>query len=81
MVTSTPKKDSHIIGGYITGETGKAICMIVHQVDGVEIELENRQHWFPFSQISSIYRNRAPGGELDTLTATHWICTQKELLK
>lgn len=81
MVTSTPKKNSHVIGGYITGSTDKAICIDVLQLNGSDVEPEQKKkHWFPLSQVSSIYRNRAPGGELDTITATDWICKQKELV-
>jgi hypothetical protein len=81
MPTSTPSKNSHIIGGYITGQSAKAVCIKLVQVDGVEVEPEKQKdHWFPFSQVSSIYKNREPGGEFDTLTATHWICQQKELV-
>lgn len=77
--TSSPKQGSHVIGGYITGETAKAICITIMQIDGVEVDIEPNKHWFPFSQVSSIFRKKSPGGELDTITATEWICRQKEL--
>jgi hypothetical protein len=81
MVTSTPRNDSHVIGGYITGETDKAICIDVLQINGVEAEPEQqKKEWFPLSQVSSIYKNKAPGGELDTITASAWICKKKELV-
>lgn len=81
MVTSTPSKNSHVIGGYITGQTGKAVCIELMQIDGQEVEPEQqKKHWFPLSQVSSVYTNRSPGGELDTITVSHWICQQKELV-
>lgn len=78
-VRSTPKSNHHIIGGYILGESAKAIYLEIHQVNGENVSIDNPKQWFPLSQITSIYRNKSPGGELDTITASDWICKQKDI--
>ena len=76
-----------VIKGDLDKETSKAILIkditaILYENEDYISEVSNEnalaQQWFPFSQVSKIYRNPAQGE--DELHVSSWICKQKGLI-
>ena len=61
-------------------QTAKAVLFSVKAISGTPVDLENKDQWFPLSQIQKMTTDPNKVGE-DIIMATEWICKEKGLLE